>query len=449
MSLSSLLNSGHTLARLNKYVNSHTRRVDLRKPSEGLPSGCPKVYNKAMRDLITRLSRLRFPYEPLITVKISRERLIHNLHEFMKIAPKGTIAPVLKANAYGHGLVQVARIIEDERRSLEGMRRKEKETIPFLIVDSFFEAVALRAARIRTPLLIIGYTRPETIARSRLRDVSFTITSVETLRQIATFQTSIFNFPSRYISIHLKIDTGMHRQGIMPAELPEISSILDMNESLVLKGICSHFSDADNPDPSFTESQINVWNKLVRELQSQYHLLEYIHISNTDGHRFASESNANLSRLGLGLYGLANGASFSPALDIKPVMSVETIITGVKKIHKDDTVGYNNTFKAEKDMTVATISAGYFEGVDSRLSNNGALTASSDRTQCPIIGKVSMDITTIDVSSIAGAAIGTHVTIISNEATDVNSIVNIAKRCSTMPYEIAVHVNGQLKRVVT
>lgn len=398
-----------------------------------------------MRRLLNHLARLRFPYEPIITVKISRDRLIHNLHEFMKIAPKGTIAPVLKSNAYGHGLIQVARIIEAERNS-DG--REKKSRIPFLIVDSFFEAVALRAAHVRTPLLIIGYTRPETIARSRLRDVSFTITSIDTLKHIASYQSSFFDFGLRRINIHIKIDTGMHRQGLLPSELSDVTKILDINSSIILKGICSHFSDADNPDPSFTESQMHIWNKIVREMTGQYASLEYIHISNTDGHAYVSESNANLSRLGLGLYGLNDGISFSPKLDIKPVMSMETIITGIKKIQSGDTVGYGNTFKAEKEMTIATIPCGYYEGIDRRLSNNGFVSVNSDHAPCAIVGRISMNITTIDVSHIPNISIGTPVTVISREPQEENSIMNIAKKCETIAYEIAVHVNGQLKRVV-
>ncbi len=399
-----------------------------------------------MRRLITRLSKLRFPYEPLVTVKISRERLVHNLREFMKIAPKGTVAPVLKSNAYGHGLVEVARIIEAERRS-DG--RAKKDHIPFLIVDSFFEAVALRAARVRSPLLIIGYTRPETIAKSRLRDVSFTISSLETLRHIANYQYSFFDFGGRPIHIHLKIDTGMHRQGILPSELPEIAEILDINPSVRLRGICSHFADADNADPSATESQIHIWNKIVKQIHEQYASLEFIHISNTDGHRYVSDCYANVSRLGLGLYGLVDGAIFSPPLDIKPVMSVETIITGIKKIHRDDTVGYGNSFRAEKDMLIATIPLGYHEGIDRRLSNCGSVLVGTEHMVCPIIGRVSMNITTIDVTHMPEVQIGTVVTVVSDTATDPNSIVGTAKTARTIPHEIAAHVTGSLRRVIT
>ena len=399
-----------------------------------------------MRRLLTRLSKRRFPYEPLVTVNISRSRLIHNLHEFMKIAPKGRVAPVLKSNAYGHGLVDVARIIEAERRS-DG--RAKKDHIPFLVVDSFFEAVALRAARVRTPLLIIGYTRPETIARSRLRDVSFTITSLETLRHIAEYQYSFFDFGGRRISIHLKIDTGMRRQGIMPSELHEVSDLLDMNPSIVLKGICSHFSSADDPDPSATESQIHIWNNVAKELHHQYASIEFIHISNTDGHRYVADCYANVSRLGLGLYGLVDGTVFSPPLDIKPALSLETIITGTKKLHRDETVGYGNTFKAEKEMTIATLPVGYNEGVDRRLSNCGYVLVGTERVPCRIIGRVSMNITVIDVTNVPSTKAGTVVTVISDQPHDPNSVVNMAKTIGTIPYEVlVVHVSGLLKRVV-
>ena len=398
-----------------------------------------------MKDFLKRLAKRRFPYEPLITVRISRERLIHNLHQYMTIAPEGRVAPVLKSNAYGHGLIEVARIIEADRNS-DGRARRNH--IPFLVIDSFFEAVALRAARVKMPLLIIGYTRPETIAQSRLRDVSFTITSIDTLQHIANFQSSAFEFMAPYISIHLKIDTGMHRQGILPSELPQVADILDRNPTIMLKGICSHFADADNSDPSFTESQMHVWNKIVRELHEQYASLEHIHISNTDGHRYVSESHANLSRLGLGLYGLSDGTSFSPPLDIKPVLSMETIITGVKKIGRDDAVGYGITFKAEKDMTIATIPVGYYEGIDRRLSNTGSVQVGSEQMPCKIVGRVSMNITVIDVSHMPDIKIGTPVTVISTTQHDANSIVNMAQKIGTIPYELAVHIPGQLKRII-
>ena len=190
-------------------------------------------YNRSMRNLITWLSKRRFPYTPLITVEISKGNLLHNLHQYQTRAPHGMVAPVLKANAYGHGLMEVAHILNHHKG------------IPFCVVDSYFEAVALREKGFILPLLVIGYSRPDTILSSRLKHTVFAITSLDTLREIEGTE--------RPLTIHLKIDTGMHRHGILPEEIPQAITMIASNHLITLEGICSHLSDADNVDPSWTE----------------------------------------------------------------------------------------------------------------------------------------------------------------------------------------------------
>lgn len=388
-----------------------------------------------MVNLLTWLSRKRFPYEPLITVEISKSRLVHNLNEFMRIAPQNAVAPVLKSNAYGHGLFEVASVLEKH------YRRAGTGSIPFFIVDSYFEALALRSRCIRTHILIIGYTRPETILTSRLRGVSYAISSLEQLKLIEGAE--------RPISIHLKIDTGMRRQGFLEEDIAEASGIISNNTHLVLRGLCSHLCDADDPDPSFTEAQIHIWNRIAKHFKSEFPALEYLHLSATDGHRFTHDIQANVSRLGIGLYGLADGSAFPQKLDLRPAMEMKTIITGTKKLRKDETVGYGNVFKTDHDITIATIPVGYFEGVDRKLSNKGIIEAGLDRATCPIVGRVSMNITSIDISHADGIKIGAPVIVISNDPSHGNSIRSMASSCDTIPYEIAVHIPAHLKRVVT
>lgn len=417
-----------------------------------------------MKNPLTWLSKRRFPYEPLITVEVSRSRLIHNLDEFRKLAPGGNVAPVLKSNAYGHGLVEVAKILEAESRNRE---------IPFLVVDSYFEAIALRSKWIRTPLLVIGYTRPETVACARLKNTAFTVSSMETLRELAKikdddsifdFQSQpktdlrslivnrfkIFNFKSRS-RIHLKIDTGMRRQGILPEEIGEAIEILKSNHLIVLEGVCSHLSDADNTDEAFTEEQIIIWNHAADKFKTAFPTLEYFHLSNTDGHRFTADIRANISRLGIGLYGLSENSTLNKELNLLPVMEMKTIITSVKKLKRGETVGYGNTFKAENDMTIATIPVGYYEGIDRRLSNIGAVQVignHGNKIVCPIIGRVSMNITVIDVSKAPEVKTGLEVTVISNDEKDPNSISSMAKKCGTITYELTTKAPAQLKRVI-
>lgn len=395
-------------------------------------------YNLYMKKVLTWLSRRRHPYEPLITVEISKSRLLHNLNEFRKIAPGGHIAPVLKSNAYGHGLIEVASILEEERR--KSRASSGHAIMPFFVVDSYFEAVALRARRLRTPLLVIGYTRSETMLASRLRDVSFTIGNIASLRDIKE--------ADRDIRIQIKIDTGMHRQGILPEEIDEAISIVELNPYLVLEGICSHFADADNPDLTYTEEQSALWHKVLTRFKHAFPTLRHFHVSNTDGHRVSATVDANVSRLGLGLYGLADGSLFKPPLNLQPVMEVKSVITGTKKILRGGTIGYSRTFTAETDMTIATIPFGYYEGFDRRLSNKGSVLLGPERIPCPLVGRVSMNISTADVTKAQACTPGTSVILISNSTRDPNSAENLAKLCGTISYEMIVHIPAHLKRII-
>ncbi len=411
-----------------------------------------------MRDLLTKLSKARYPYEPLIAIEISRNKLLHNLTEFQKLAPNHSIAPVLKSNAYGHGLIEIAKVIEHERNHATAV---DKESIPFLVVDSYFEAISLRSHGIKTPILIIGYTPPETIVRAKLKNISFTITSLDALRHLSELETPSWykDFASGRIAfrmpfyprkhrIHLKIDTGMRRQGILPSEIPVAIEILKSDGLLLLEGIASHLCDADNSDEAFTEKQIACWNKTVKQFKSVFPSLKYVHLSNTDGHRYSSETDANVSRLGIGLYGLIDGKTFQPELELKPIMQMKTILTSIKQLNAGETIGYSNTFRAEKNMTVATIPVGYYEGIDRRLSNAGTVLVGPERVPCPIIGRVSMNIASIDVSRVAGPKIGMEAVVISNKPEDVNSAFNIAKTSGTITYEVTTKIPAHLKRVV-
>jgi alanine racemase len=238
----------------------------------------------------------------------------------------------------------------------------------------------------------------------------------------------------------------MHRQGILIEEIDDALEIINANKNINLEGICSHFSDSDNTDPEFTKQQISNWNNVVSKLETQYPQIKYFHISNTYGHKYLDSIKSNTSRLGIGLYGIADNLDID--IDLKPVLEMKTIITGIKKIKQGQTVGYSNTFVAQKDMTIATVPIGYFEGLDRRLSNKGFFAVNKQDFLCPIIGRVSMNITTIDISGISNPKIGDEVIVISNDSNNKNSIQGIAKIVETIPYEVVVYIPEHLKRVV-
>lgn len=371
---------------------------------------------------IQKVWRLRArPPSTLIEVRVSKAALLSNYRAF-KNAYGLPVAPVLKSNAYGHGLVEVANILEPEQP-------------PFFVVDSQYEAKVLRARRIKTPLLIVGYVSPESIATNRLKDVSFTLTSLEMLRLVCETKTAA--------RVHIKIDTGMRRQGLLPEEIGEAIALLTQS-NLTVEGVCSHFADADGPDAVFTDTQIECWNKVVPLWKAAFPALRWWHIGATAGAAYTKSADTNLIRLGTGLYGFPRHASQTFALT--PALSLWSTLTGSKVLKQGERVGYNGTFAAQRDMRVATVALGYFEGVDRRLSNKGSMQIGG--VVCPIVGRVSMNITTIDVSLCKDAMLGTRVLVFSANSNDDNSLQNLARLCDTTPLELLVGIPQHLRRVV-
>jgi alanine racemase len=375
-----------------------------------------------IKDALRKIIKKETYTPSLINLYINKKALIHNLNQFKNIAGDREIAPVLKGNAYGHGLKEIGEILKDQK-------------VPFFIIDSYFEAKALRNEGIKTPLLIIGYSSTDSIIKNSLKNISFTITSIEALRDLS-------RKINKKISIHIKIDTGMRRQGILLEEIREAIEIIKFNPNIYLEGVCSHFSSADDNKDSFTERQMYDWNNSIKIFKDSIQNIKYFHISATAGSVYR-EANANMIRLGIGLYGLMD----IEGLNLIPILEMKTIISGIKKIKKGESVGYSGTYIAPKDMTIATIPVGYYEGIDRRLSNKGFVKIKN--IFCPIIGKVSMNITVIDISRIESLKIGDEVIVISNKKEDKNSIENIARDCETISYEIAaVHIGTHLKRNV-
>lgn len=392
----------------------------------------PRYYGivSVMR-IIERLRSLerRFAATPLIEVSISRENLLHNLRTYQNKYAGIRIAPVLKSNAYGHDIGLVARLLD-------------REDIAFFMVDSLYEAHRLRQAGIRSRIVIMGYVRPRSIARSRLRDVDFALGDMEQLKEL----TDILTHPLR---VHVKLDTGMHRQGFTQADLPAALELLKTTPHITVIGAGSHLADADNEDEAFSRNQLAVWMEGLTKLKAAFGALEYRHIAATKGIRFGSETGTNVARVGIGLYGFDTSPSCTT--DVKPVMEVRSLVTSVREIPAGDSVGYNATFTATRPSRIATVPLGYYEGIDRRLSNKGSMIV--DGTVCPIAGRVSMNMTGLDITDAPGVKQGSRVVAISRDPKAPNSVSNITKLVSgdgyrETEYVILTHIPPHLRRVV-
>lgn len=353
----------------------------------------------------------------LIEVHISARALRENYALYRSLGIP--VAPVLKSNAYGHGLVEVAHVLE-------------REQPPMFVVDSYYEARSLRHHGIRAPILVIGYVPADIISRNRLRDVSFTLTSLDGIRALGA--------TSSRACVHVKLDTGMHRQGLVPSEIDEAIALLKQS-SLVVEGVCSHFADIDGTT-ALSAKQIALWGALLPRWKQEF-ALRYWHIAASAGAPRTKEFDSNLVRLGAGLYGFETIPNHASP---RPVLSVHSQLTVVKDLEVHESVGYNATFVSQKPMRIATVPVGYFEGFDRRLSNKGSMQIGG--VACPVLGRVSMNMTTIDVSDVPDARLGTPVVVISDEPIDPNSILNLSALCDTAPLDFIVHIPAHLRRVV-
>lgn len=359
----------------------------------------------------------------LITVEVSRSALLQNLSSIKSSAPRLQLAPALKSNAYGHGLVLVARLLEKEK------------SVEFFCIDSYFEATLLRHAGIRIPLLIMGYTSTATIQKNRLKHISFVVGSLDECRKLAQRRVRA--------SIHLKFDTGMHRQGIMLEDRHHVIELLKESPQLHVDGVMSHFADAENQNSELTLHQIRVWNGIVTFFQESALTIRYYHIANSAGFGSASEILGNIGRPGLALYGINPG---NLNISLVPALRMRSQVASIRTVPKGESVGYNAMFVAERVSRIAVVPAGYFEGIDRRLSNQGVFLVCGNKA--PIAGRVSMNMSSCDVSDIPTVTAGSEVLLISHRSEDKNSIMNIALTCQTIPYEIAVHIPAHLYRVL-
>ncbi len=335
-----------------------------------------------LKKILQKISEPRIEYQPLIEVRVFKDALLHNLSQYQKKYSRLKFAPVLKSNAYGHGLIPAAKILD-------------VQALPFFMVDSFYEALLIRREGVKTKILILGYSRQEQILNNKLKNCSFGIIDFEQLK-------SIIAKLKRPQSFHLKIDTGMHRQGILIDQVKEAIELIKNNPNFILEGVCSHLADADGETKDFTKGQIAKWNGLVKIFRQEFGQIKYFHASNTAGAAYAAEIDANVSRLGLGLYGI-NTSEFEK-LDLKPALEMVSIISSLKTISAGEKVGYGITFESSRPMIVATVPVGYNEGVDRRLSNKGCFKVGN--VFCPLAGRVSMNMSSIDVSERAGNQAG-------------------------------------------
>jgi Alr-MurF fusion protein len=359
------------------------------------------------------------------TLEINLAALAHNLQIYSNLLKKGVkMCAMVKASGYGSGAVEVARLLE-----FRG--------VDYLAVAYPDEGVELREAGIRLPILVLN-AEPSSFEMLLRFELEPEIFSLEMLEKAALFAQ---NLPEGDVfSIHLKLDTGMHRLGFEEKDVADLVKMLKKNPSLDVRSIFSHLAASDTPmHDNFTKMQVENFQKQANLICKSLKINPLRHILNTGGIARWPDFQFDMVRLGIGLYGIGSTDLLEK---LRVVNTLKATISQIKDVPTGESVGYNRQGRAEKPMRIATISLGYADGLP-RAAGNGRFSVKIHGQNAPIIGNICMDMTMVDVTEIALARAGDEV-IVFGETQPVEQLATVL---NTIPYEIFTGISARVKRV--
>ncbi|MFC1576104.1 alanine racemase [Candidatus Omnitrophota bacterium] len=343
------------------------------------------------------------------------------------LAPRIKIMAVVKANAYGHGMNEVARVLE-------------RMKIEYLGVATLDEALALRKARLKIPILVLGSCLPEEARVAVKNNITLTLCNRELLRALA----NIAGKKTRP-KVHIKVDTGMGRIGVWHEKALEFTSeVKKRSEFIEIEGIYTHFSIAGR-DKFFTQYQIDAFEKVLRGVEALNIKVPLRHAANSIACVDWKKSHLNMVRPGIIVYGIYPKRNFPRRISLRPAFSLKTKISFIKNTPPGRSISYGRTYITQAHTKIATLPIGYADGYGRILSNKAEVLIRGHRA--PMVGKVTMDQSMIDVGHIKNVKVGDEVVLIGKQKTEEIRVEKLARLAGTIPYEIVTGITGRVPRV--
>ena len=377
--------------------------------------------------LETVSTQTRTPSQENLWIEVDLGRILSNLDALrLKIRPYTRVMAVIKANAYGHGLVPVAKALEGK--------------VDFLGIGSLKEASILREQAVTTPLFLFGRLLKDQISLALQTNLTLTVSSFEEASQIS----ETAKLYSKEVSVHLKVDTGMGRLGIplrdAAAEIERVAGL----PALRLEGIYTHFPAAERYPEDGGEKALKDFEDLIQNLRRKEISFSLRHAANSAGALRLKSPHLNLVRPGLALYGIYPDRSLEPELTLQAALSLKTRIIFLKRLQAGDSVGYARQFVASKPTTIAVLPVGYAHGIPIHLSEKGEVLCHGKRF--PFAGRVCMDLLMIDLGNFRDARVGDEVVLIGNSAGEQIRTEDMAWQSQTIPYEIVTRLDPGVPR---
>ncbi len=347
------------------------------------------------------------------------------------IPPDVKMMAIVKANAYGHGDAQAARVFEDLGCDSLGVAIPE-------------EGAALRSSGIKLPIVVLGGIFPGQIKDVFEFDLTPVVFDISTARLISSFARS-GSTSGRTKNIHVKIDTGMGRLGLLPHQVSPFFNALKDLPGIHVQALLSHFSESEDEESAFTKAQLDAFLDIVEEIKGIGFDPEFIDMANSAAAIAHPDTHLNLVRPGLSLYGAYPAPTFKRKADLKPAMQLKTRILLLKNVPAGFFISYGRKFATTRESVIATLPIGYADGVPRRLSGVGSVLVRGKK--CPITGVVCMDLTMCDVTDVPDVTAGDEAVIIGSQGSASITVEDVAAQAGTISYEILCNISGRVPRV--
>lgn len=364
---------------------------------------------------------------PMNTIYIDRSAILHNYSLLQKLQPQADVFPVIKSNAYGHGLKQVTQILE-------------KTNTPYLVVDSYPEYMIVKRYS-KKNILLLGETLPENYRHFDFRRVTFCVYNLKTLEALGR--------RGKPTKIHLFINTGMYREWANMHALPEYVSMLNKYPHIELEWVLSHFHSADVIWSTSINDQMDAFKKMYYALLDAGFTPRYRYIANSAGMLKMQDEFFNACRPWLALYWYNPLSSTDEFYDngrkLKPALSIKTRVVALQEVAAGQWVSYEYKRLAPQATTVAIIPFGYTEWLARGASNSLSFSRKGKKIQQ--VGRITMNLTCVDMSNY-NVSLGDEIEIVSSKPNGYNSMYALAEKSGTIPYEVLVKLDPKIRRIV-
>lgn len=372
-----------------------------------------------------------------VWVEISKTNLQNNLKLIKEQLSYGTKFGVcIKANAYGHGFLEVASIISD--------------TVDIYCVDSFEEAIKLKEIASNKDVYVMGFIDDSNLEETIKSNIEFVCYDLKMLNLSLRIAKKL----KIKAKVHLKIETGTNRQGILPIEVPLFIELFKQSNYLTLQGICTHFANIeDTTDHKYAFNQVDKFNIALKYFEESKIMPKNIHIGNSATTLLYPNLHFNMVRVGLISYGMwpstetiVSLKNKSNLIDIKPVLTWKTKLAQVKHVKKGQLISYGCTYKTLRDSVIGVVPVGYYDGFDRKISNSGHVLING--TKAPVVGRVCMNMFMIDITDIPNCKKGDEIVLLGRQSDNELSAEEMAGKIGTINYEVTTRINPLIKRII-